>query len=299
MASIDTLSALFHAIAKGDLDTALTVASKIAKQENERGHHSAAQALRGSLNPNGHSLAVHGRPESQMSTPLGLLIPEQEGPLLADVMLRPEAKKALLSVISEWKHQKKLQQNGIRRRSTMLFWGPPGCGKTYTARSLGRELSLPVLTARLSSVVGAYLGQTGANLRQLFAFAKSNRCILLLDEFDALGRSRGRREDVGELDRVVISMLQELDHSLPAGLVIAATNLKESLDPALWRRFDLNIQFPSPTKKEILKYSGQLLKRSQVMRTEKLLKNLATKKTYADVDREVENHRRDIILNKA
>ena len=299
MASIDTLTNLFQAIAKGDLDTAMSVAAKIAMQEDERGHHTAAQALRGSLNPNGHSLAVHGVAESASPTPMRLLIPEQQGPLLSDVMLRPKARRLLGSVIDEWKNQKKLQKHGIRRRSTMLFWGPPGCGKTFTARSLGRELALPVLTARLSLVVGAYLGQTGSNLRQLFDYAKTNRCILLLDEFDALGRSRGRSEDVGELDRVVISMLQELDHSFPAGLVIAATNMKEALDPALWRRFDLNIQFPSPTKKEIQRYSSFLLKRDRVKQTQKLLMALSTKKTYADVDREVENYRRDIILSKA
>src|SRR5208283_5165649 len=118
----------------------------------------------------------------------------------------------------------------------ILLHGPPGCGKSLTARAIGHELSLPVYTLRFNAIVGAFLGQTAQRLRQLFEFASTTSCVLLIDEIDALGKRRGNPMDVGELDRIVISLLQELEHSEPKGLLIAASNLARSLDEALWRR---------------------------------------------------------------
>ncbi len=214
-------------------------------------------------------------------------------------MLRCGARRELETLILEWRHQDALTKEGIPRRATVLFFGPAGCGKTLTARSLGRELGLPVYTVRLSSVIGAYLGQTGTHLRELFAFAQATRCVLLLDELDALGRGRGLREDVAELDRVVVSLLQELDHSKPAGLVIAATNLEKSLDQALWRRFDLALRFPLPQRRDIRAFSASRLASCRIRSQPKLSRRLCSKRTYAEVDKEIEAYRRTEILRQA
>src|SRR5437867_3766538 len=163
------------------------------------------------------------------------------------------------------------------------FFGPPGCGKTLAARSVGTAMQVPVFTVRFSSVVGAYLGQTGAHLRSVFKFAESNSCVLLLDEFDAVARSRGRSDDVGELDRVVISLLQELDHTIPAGIVIAATNAPDSLDRAIWRRFDAQVEFPAPTRKQLTAFAAHQNHRafSQKALQEKLPRNV---RSFADIE---------------
>jgi SpoVK/Ycf46/Vps4 family AAA+-type ATPase len=300
MSSVTQMARLFQNLAKGDLESAIKVAHQIADERERRGQRSAAQTLRGSLIPNGSSArTTASREENQSALPLSLFVREPEGPSFADVQLRGPTRQLLAQLVEEWEYRTALAQNSICRRSKLLLWGPPGCGKTLTARALGHELSMPVFTARLSNIIGAYLGQTGSNLRQLFAFAQATPCILLLDEFDALGRSRGRPDDVGELDRVLISLLQELDHTSPSGFVIAATNLPESLDRALWRRFDVSIEFPTPSTDEIRLFARERLKTLDLLDQTELLEILVAQRTYAEIDQKIEDFRRRKIIAEA
>ena len=150
---------------------------------------------------------------------------------------------------------------------------------------------------RFSSVVGAYLGQTGANLRAVFRFAESTPCVLLLDEFDAIGRTRGRSDDVGELDRVVISLLQELDHTIPMGMVVAATNAPDSLDRAIWRRFDLAVEFPAPTRVQLQEFLKR--SRSGSAPLNRTLTSVPTGlRSYADVEGWVTEEKRREVLRR-
>ena len=250
--------------------------------------------LRGALGPNGDSstqLTVGGLDVASA------LIREQPGPSLADVVLTQRARRDLNELGAEWVFRSQLAKLGLSRRTKAIFFGPPGCGKTLSARSLGASMGLPVFTVRFSSVVGAYLGQTGTNLRSVFRFAEGTPCVLLLDEFDAIGRTRGRSDDVGELDRVVISLLQELDHTLPAGLVIAATNAPDSLDRAIWRRFDLAVEFPAPKRLQLREYVKHSW--SQVDLTIRHSRNLPRSlRSYADVEKWVAEERRRQILRR-
>lgn len=252
------LSRLFKAVAAGDLLQAGQVARDLAEDEERRGRKKSAAILRASLaHQNGHKPTQSLTQLQPLSDARAGLISEQAGPSLADVVLTASAREELNLIATEWKNRQFLEKKGVPRRSKVLFFGPPGCGKTLAARSLGTALGLPVFTVRLSSLVGAFLGQTGANLRGMFQFAESNPCVLLLDEFDAIARNRGRSQDVGELDRVVISLLQELDHTKPAGIVVAATNTPESLDRAIWRRFELRLEFPRPSKRQLRKFAEE------------------------------------------
>lgn len=298
MARVSQLSKLFRSIADGDRGAALDLAERIAKSEAERGHHGAARTLLGSLNTNGAITPVNGFAiQSADSGVAAMMIREQDGPALVEVMLRKPARQQLGEIILEWQKQSALEACGLRRRRTILLDGPPGCGKTLTARALGHETSLPVLTARLSSIVGSYLGQTGANLKKLFSYAQKTPCILLLDEFDALGRARGRADDVGELDRVVISLLQELDHTDAAGFIVAATNMGDALDPALWRRFDLTVTLPKPTKAELKRFAQNKARELSVRFTDRLQQSLEKLRTYAAVEKHLEGTRRRQFLS--
>ena len=173
---------------------------------------------------------------------------------LNDIRLRHETKTALQEVIEETRHKGLLVAKGIRPRSKLMFVGPPGCGKSVTANALANELNLPFYTVRFDSIIGAYLGQTASRLRELFQFSAGTPCVLLFDEVDALGRQRGSAQDVGELDRIVIALMQELDMFDSPGLLIATSNLPRSIDNALWRRFDSVMTFPPPSKKELQAY---------------------------------------------
>lgn len=255
MAKVRTLSELFRALGAHDLRAAVALATRIADDEARLGHRSAAALLRGALNSRSNVIQL---PSSQFDLERAL-IAEKPGPPLSTVVLAENTRRDLTALCAEWRYREELEDRGVPRRAKLVFSGPPGCGKTLTARSLGTELGLPVMTVRFSTLVGAYLGQTGANLRAAFAFAERTPCIFLLDEFDAIARTRGRATDVGELDRIVISLLQELDHTAPKGIVIAATNAADAIDRAIWRRFDAHIQFPLPTQQKVRRFVQGLL----------------------------------------
>jgi SpoVK/Ycf46/Vps4 family AAA+-type ATPase len=160
-------------------------------------------------------------------------------------------------------------------------------------------MSLPIMVVRFDGVVGSYLGQTAARLRELFRYVEAVPSVLVLDEIDALAQRRGNPRDVGELDRVVISLLQELEHSVPQGLVVASSNLPRALDDALWRRFDLVLDFPVPSAKQILAFAR---KRLSALGDGGSVRNLATVlrrvRSYADADRVVIDMHRRRILNR-
>ncbi|WP_374041013.1 AAA family ATPase [Massilia sp. PAMC28688] len=126
------------------------------------------------------------------------------------------------------------------------LYGAPGTGKTQTARWIAAELELPLLTVRCDTLISSLLGQTSKNLRRVFDYVEQRPCVLFLDEFDALASARGNERDVGELQRVVIALLQNIDALSENTIVLAASNHERLLDPAVWRRFPFQLPLPLP-----------------------------------------------------
>jgi SpoVK/Ycf46/Vps4 family AAA+-type ATPase len=285
MASVSELDRLFRAIARGDLRSAKDLAADIASSEARRRHHTAADQLRGALTVDGAS--PHQNGSSTGTTPRVALLASALTPLptdvaLSSVVLRNSMRAEVQELLAEWRMRALLQSRGVDRRTRLLFVGPPGCGKTLCARALATESKLPCLVVRFDAVIGSFLGQTASHLRQLFDFASAQPCVLVLDEIDALGRSRGNLMDVGELDRVVIALLQELEHAHPQGWIVATSNLPERLDAALWRRFDLLLRFPRPSKRELVAYAKSLAKSRRVKIAHRL-DAIQKAASYADV----------------
>jgi len=139
-----------------------------------------------------------------------------------------------------------LVEEGIGISPSLLIYGPPGCGKTELARYIASKLALPLVTARVDTLISSFLGSTSKNLRLLFDNAASRPCVLFLDEFDALAKLRDDRQELGELKRVVVSLLQNIDSVQGHTVILAATNHEHLLDPAIWRRFAhrLHIELP-------------------------------------------------------
>lgn len=299
MPDVKRLAALFHAIGNRDWGSANAIAREVAAAEERVGHHSAARRLRGALTTNGASASTEEAPPTSVEFLTGALTPIGSLPGLERVRLRAAERAALEEVVVEWKNRAKLNQHGLAPRNKLLFHGPPGCGKSMAARALAGELGMPAYVVRFDSVVGAYLGQTALRLRQLFRFAETSASVLLLDEIDALGKSRGNQLDVGELDRIVIALLQELEHSRPAGLMIATSNLAAQLDQALWRRFDVAVAFPKPTQRELREYAVQLAAEKKLALSKSVLAAVVRAPSYAEVARVVDAEHRRAILQRA
>ena len=152
----------------------------------------------------------------------------------------------------EYVARDRLAHYGLRYRQKVLLYGSPGCGKTMAAERLAWNTGLPLIKVRFDAMVSSYLGETATNLRELFEAAAQTPCLLFLDECDAIAKSRGDSQEVGEMKRVVNTFLQLLDdYESSSGLLVAATNLTKTLDEAVWRRFDDAIEVPKPTKSEI------------------------------------------------
>ena len=150
-------------------------------------------------------------------------------------------------IVDERTQRATLAEAGLSPTRTALLTGPPGVGKTLVARWLAAQLRVPLLVLDLSAVMSSFLGRTGVNLRHVLDYAKATDCVLLIDEIDSIGKRRDDDTDVGELKRLVNVLLQQVDDwPVDAGLLLAATNHPELLDPAIWRRFEAVLDFPLP-----------------------------------------------------
>ncbi len=117
---------------------------------------------------------------------------------------------------------------------------------------MAHELGLAIGTIRLSSLISSFLGDTASRIDEVFDYANKVPMVVLLDEVDAIGKTRDDSNDVGEVKRVVNSLLQAMDgFSSNQSILIAASNHEYLLDQALWRRFDDVIEFPQPSLMDI------------------------------------------------
>lgn len=139
-----------------------------------------------------------------------------------------------------------LSKYGINNSTSLLLYGPPGTGKTSIAHMISYKTQLPLIIVRLDSLISSLLGSTSKNIRKIFDYANSRPCILFLDEFDAIAKARDDSRELGELKRVINSLLQNIDDFNKDNVLIAATNHHELLDPAVWRRFSITMEVPNP-----------------------------------------------------
>ena len=176
---------------------------------------------------------------------------------IADIFLAPHPEpmpptlptgihSAVDALIEEWRSGEALSEMGLTPAYSCLIFGPPGTGKTLTGFYIAEQLGLPLVRARIDSLVSSFLGTTARNLGNLFDFSNRYQCVLLLDEFDALAKLRDDPHEVGEIKRVVNTLLQNLDQRSGVGLTIAITNHPDLLDTAVWRRFDTRLELPLP-----------------------------------------------------
>lgn len=162
--------------------------------------------------------------------------------------------------VAEHKAIDVLKEYQLPISNKLLFYGPPGCGKTLAAYVLAGELEKVMLVINLGAIVSSKLGETSKNLAKIFRRASTEDCIIFIDEFDTLGKVRDYSQDHGEMKRVVNTILQLFDYLPQSSIVIAATNQKDMVDQALLRRFDLTVKLDLPTEVQIKKLINNILK---------------------------------------
>ncbi|MEY1227792.1 AAA family ATPase [Proteus terrae] len=179
-----------------------------------------------------------------------------EDPVVMDIapIMTPHISALFEQVLMERKYKDELLFEGLQPTKSIIFQGPPGVGKTMSARWLASQLGLPLLVLDLATVMSSFLGKTGSNLRSVLEYATAFPCVLLLDEFDAIAKRRDDDRELGELKRLVTVLLQTIDEWPATSLLLAATNHGELLDPAIWRRFDMEVTFEIPTEPMIKSY---------------------------------------------
>lgn len=252
MANGEQVKALLKSFKEGDDARFLAVAMQVAADEARRGHGKLAQELRDLVNEAKTKGAVRRsagspipmvQPRGELA---GLLTVSYPKFLLSDMVLEPEIHSRLTRVLQEQREESKLRHFGLTPRSKLLLTGRPGTGKTMTAAVLAGELRLPLFTILLDGLITKYMGETAAKLRLIFDAIQKTRGVYLFDEFDAIASKRSGQNDVGEIRRVLNSFLQFLEHEDCEGLIVAATNHRELLDRAVFRRFDDVIEYGLP-----------------------------------------------------
>jgi SpoVK/Ycf46/Vps4 family AAA+-type ATPase len=256
MATANQLRALLKSYGKKDDQQFYAVAMQLAAHEARLGHGKLARELR-SLIDDAQVARPAARRYGPSPVPLaaprgelaGLLSASYPDARLQDMILPEELLRRLRRVLREQRQQSKLLSHGLPPRSKLLLVGPPGSGKTMTARALAGELKLPLFTILLDGVITKFMGETAAKLRLVFDAIRETRGVYLFDEFDAIGGQRGLTNDVGEIRRVLNSFLHFLEEADPTSLIVAATNHPDLLDPALFRRFDDVVEYALPDNK--------------------------------------------------
>jgi MoxR-like ATPase len=218
---------------------------------------------------------------------------DRERPLLS-----AELDETLNQLIQERKQVERLASLGLNPTRSAIFVGAPGVGKTLTARWLAAQLGVPLYALDLTAVMSSLLGRSGNNLRAALDFAKRGPCILLLDEIDAIAKRRSDDADIGELKRLVTVILQEVDEWPATGLLLAATNHPELIDPALWRRFDLVVEFKLPESAAVKDAIKRFLGSDFALfgRWIEILTFAFLGESFSDIEREIQRFRRAVAL---
>lgn len=242
--------------AEGDVPAFLQAFQEVIKEEREKQHHQLAndleKILKGKIKNEPIPLRRYiDAPPTDRDGGMPLCEVREPERTLDEMVLSEENADQLEKLMREYFKEDLLRSHNLRPSSRLLFYGPPGCGKSVTAEVLAKELGRPLVIVRIDAVVTSLLGETASNMRKIFDYISTNTVVALFDEFDAFSKERSDASEHGELKRVVNTLLQMMDDYKGKSLIIATTNHESMLDMAIWRRFEDVLFFDYPTVDQI------------------------------------------------
>lgn len=305
MAAADQIKTLIKSFGESDESRFFSTALQIAATEARQGHTTFAQELKKIIDQAKKEKSLNGI--EQKAVPLNL--PKRELQELievfqpkirfSDMVLDEAIEISLKKVIKEQNKWQLLQVHNLEPKRKLLLTGAPGTGKTMTAQAIAGELGLAVYIIRLDGLMSKYLGESIAKLRLIFDSMVDHRAVYLFDEFDSIGSHRNQGQDVGEIKRVLNSFLINIEKDKSNSIIIAATNLPESLDIALFRRFDDILKYPLPDEKHIVEIIKKTTKSfafsSKVIYKE--LSKIALGLNYSEIVKSCEETIKEMILS--
>lgn len=216
------------------------------------------------------------------------------------IVLAPINRQIVEEFITILGMKEKFEHYDVPIPNKIVMFGPPGTGKTLTAFYIAARLELPLILVRLDAVIHSHLGETGSNIRKIFDYAQTTPCVLFLDEFDAVGRTRDNNDEVKEMARVVNTLLQCLDEFEGNSVFIAATNLEAELDQAIWRRFDTKMTYGMPDDTDREQFIHLHLDDFEHEETiHKVVPNLLTGCSFADMEQIILKAKRKAIIENS
>lgn len=251
MATADQILSLIRNHLNNDDTQFRKVALQISAVEARSGHAIVARTIQELLNQKKTSLGTV-RLVSKNKDIDDLLLQVDTYDDMTSLVLSQELKEKLDRVIKEYLKKETLSKYGLANRRKLLLYGASGTGKTMTASALAKEFNLSFFVVRTEKVVTKFMGETGQKLGRIFDFINEVPAVYLFDEFDAIGSQRGMDNEVGEQRRILNTFLQLLERDDSDSFIIAATNSIESIDKAMFRRFDDVIEYKLPDREQRL-----------------------------------------------
>tara|TARA_R110000744_G_scaffold124217_1_gene229681 strand:- start:2447 stop:3568 length:1122 start_codon:yes stop_codon:yes gene_type:complete len=302
MPTVEHILDIFDAVSRKDWNDIKSIAESVSEYERKKKHFNAAAKIKEAAElviANNTATDLFTMSGSTPTAPPMELLERSEKTSKAPILpqwLSQEVKY----LTREWRSLELLKYENILPRNTILLHGPPGCGKTMLANYLAHHLEREIYIVKFDALVSSYLGETGDNIRKIFSFAKTNKCILFLDEIDAIAKLRDDKSELGELKRVVISLLQNIDNLHPETILIAATNHAHMLDSAIWRRFEVVWELQPPKEDVRIEFlKDELGKEFEEPLIRKLILQLTNGMSGADISRALnESKRRRLLEDK-
>jgi SpoVK/Ycf46/Vps4 family AAA+-type ATPase len=307
MARAELIANIIRASSNGDQEYLYSLVEALIEEEKLKKHSNKARILKQALDEtqkeeikSSNTLDYRKISNLNLKDQDSIYDLYQSSVSLDDLMLSDENLSLVKQIVNEYNNRNYLRSRGVEPRHKLLLTGIPGNGKSSLAQAIGYELDLPIYFINYEHIFNAKLGSSLKALKKLFADLYNENCIIFFDEFDSIAKSRSEEQELGEVKRLVNSLLTSFDRLSSNVFLIAASNFLGNIDKAVYRRFQLKLNLDKPSNQNIEKYLQRFSKLNKIdfLYTETFLKNKLAGCSYSDLEMFCENVKRVTVIQE-